>query len=131
MITVPSNPTQPHQTRLRSHPLFFRKAIAGPRKETEMEGGGLSSERVFIKENYKGNPFKIFFWLVFNFIREILLQISCLQFYMKNPFNFFLIHLNFSREIPVIFFRKKKSPWNSAPNLQGNPFTNFSKEKSL
>ena len=32
---------------------------------------------------------------------------------------------NFSREILLLFFRKKNQPWNSASNLQGNPCTKF------
>ena len=40
-------PVQPHQTRLRSRSFCaFLKAIAGPRREAEREGGGFNTERI-------------------------------------------------------------------------------------
>ena len=47
----------------------------GPRRETEMEGGGLSSERIFIKE----------ISLKMNRHKKSKIEIH-LQFYMRNPF---------------------------------------------
>ena len=51
----PSHPTHPsiHPIKLAplAHPfVLLRKAIAGPRREIEREGGGLISERIFMKE---------------------------------------------------------------------------------
>ena len=49
----------------------------------------------------------------------------CLQFYMKKPFKIYWTHLQFLREIPLLFVQKKNQPWNSSSNLQGNLFTKF------
>ena len=57
----------------------------------------------------KDIPLNLKIEIVFNFIREILLKISCLQFCMKNPFKIYLTHLQFYKGNPFTFFGKKKS----------------------
>ena len=97
-----TRPIQPVKLACARRPFFLlRKAIAGPRRETEREGGGLSAERTLIK-NSPSILYHQKIQIAFNFTREILLRIfvfnfikeiplkfknrSCLQFYKRNPF---------------------------------------------
>ena len=65
--------------------VLLRKAIAGPRRETESEGGGLSAERTLIK-NSPSILYHQKIEIAFNFIREIPLHMNETKVLHRVPF---------------------------------------------